>query len=118
MQLSFFDSCFLFGRPDTVAIKPVQGMASAGDEPPAVGEYAQKNKGILPLFFPALFFYVYNGIDAGVRFLQVFEAFNCFVSFSAFVRFFYYIFAEAVRKYAVNGDIICFFISAEWMLLK
>ena len=32
--------------------------------------------------------------------------------------FFYYIFAEAVRKYAVNGDIICFFISAEWMLLK
>lgn len=93
-------------------------MASAGDEPPAVGEYAQKNKGILPLFFPALFFYVYNGIDAGVRFLQVFEAFNCFVSFSAFVRFFYYIFAEAVRKYAVNGDIICFFISAEWMLLK
>ena len=77
----------MFGRPDTVAIKPVQGMAGAGDEPPAVGEYAQKNKGILPLFFPALFFYVYNGIDAGVRFLQVFEAFNCFVTVCPLVLF-------------------------------
>jgi hypothetical protein len=86
MQLSFFDSCFLFGRPDTVAIKPVQGMASAGDEPPAVGEYAQKAS-IVCLPFPRALFYVHGGIDAGVCFLQVFEAFNCFVTVCPLVLF-------------------------------
>lgn len=76
----------MFGRPDTVAIKPVQGMASAGDEPPAVGEYAQKAS-VVCLPFPRALFYVHGGIDPGMAFLQALEAFNSFVAVCSFVLF-------------------------------